>query len=99
MARALARHTFLGPAGRMEGLLHVPTAAPRFAAVVSHPHPLRGGTMDNKVAYRVARALEDAGGLVLRFNFRGVGASEGRHDEGRGEQDDLLAALAEARAV
>ena len=98
MARALGRHTFLGPAGRLEGLLHVPTAS-RFAAVVAHPHPLHGGTMDSKVAYRVARALEDAGGLVLRFNFRGVGASEGRHDAGRGEQDDLLAALSEVRAA
>lgn len=91
--RRVSRVEFEGPAGRLEGLLHVAGSAPRFAAVASHPHPLHGGTMDNKVIYRTARGLEDAGGLVLRFNFRGAGASEGAHDAGRGEQDDLVAAL------
>jgi alpha/beta superfamily hydrolase len=65
---------------------------------MSHPHPLFGGTMDNKVVYRVSRALEDAGGVVLRFNFRGAAGSAGTHDRGRGEQDDLRAAIAFLRA-
>ncbi len=82
------------PRGRLEGLLQAPAApeSPRFAAVVCHPHPLRGGTMHNSVAYRLARGLEQAGGAVLRFNFRGVGASTGEHDAGVGERDDVRAA-------
>src|SRR6185503_10240427 len=63
------------------------------AAIVCHPHPLFGGTMHNKVVFRIARAFQDAGFAVLRFNFRGVGKSEGQHDQGRGEQDDLRAAM------
>jgi hypothetical protein len=92
-------HFVPGPAGRLAAKLWTPPdgSAPRAAAVVCHPHPLHGGTMDNKVAYRIARALEDCGGLVLRFNFRGAGRSEGAHDAGRGEQDDLRAALAHLR--
>lgn len=96
--RRVTRQFFPGPAGRVEALLHVPAGRPRFAAVASHPHPLHGGTIHNKVIYRVARGLEDAGGLVLRFNFRGAGLSEGVHDAGRGEQDDLRSALAHLRA-
>jgi len=96
-ARHVTRRFFPGPAGRIEAVLQQPAAAPRFAAVASHPHPLHGGTLHNKVTYRVARGLEDAGGLVLRFNFRGAGLSEGVHDDGRGEQDDLRAALAYLR--
>lgn len=93
--RRLERVSFPGPAGRIEGILHRRAEQRRFAALVSHPHPLRGGggTMDNKVTYRLARGLEESGGLVLRYNFRGVGRSEGVHDDGRGEQDDLKAAL------
>jgi hypothetical protein len=67
--------------------------APKLAAVVCHPHPLFGGTMHNKVVYQAAKTLHRAGLPVLRFNFRGVGLSEGAHDGGRGEQDDVRAAL------
>lgn len=84
-----------GPSGRLEALIAEPEGAPaRFAAVVCHPHPLFGGTMNNHATYRLARALVSQGGVALRFNFRGVGRSEGAHDQGRGEVDDVLAALA-----
>lgn len=87
--------TFDGPAGRLEGILQGegPESIRRLA-VVCHPHPLGGGTMHTKVVHRTARALERSGHCVLRFNFRGVGASEGRHDRGEGERDDLKAAVA-----
>ncbi|HXO18582.1 MAG TPA: alpha/beta fold hydrolase [Thermoanaerobaculia bacterium] len=85
-----------GPAGRLEAILKVPLF-PRLAAVVAHPHPLYGGTMHNKVVFAAARRLEERGAAVLRFNFRGVGKSEGRHDQGRGERQDMAAALAEMR--
>jgi alpha/beta superfamily hydrolase len=78
--------------GQLEAVLKEP-ANPVAAAVVCHPHPLGGGTMNNNVVYRLSRALNDAGVAVLRFNFRGVGASTGRHDGGAGEEDDALAAL------
>jgi len=81
--------------GILEGLLRLPDGAapPRMAALVCHPHPLFGGTMHNKVVFRVAQALGELGMPVLRFNFRGVGRSTGVHDEGRGEADDVRAAL------
>src|SRR5271163_5353 len=83
-----------GPAGRLEALLEEPgEAAPREAALVCHPHPQHGGTMHNKVVYRVARGLRRAGAVVLRFNYRGVGASEGVYDQGEGELADARAAL------
>ena len=86
MPRRIERHLLDGPAGKLEALLDAPEdAAPRAIAVVCHPHPLFGGTMHNKVVYRVARALRNSGYVVLRFNFRGVGKSEGRHDLGVGE--------------
>jgi hypothetical protein len=66
-------------------------------AVVAHPHPLFGGTMDNKVVTTVARALGETGAAVFRFNFRGVGATEGAHDEGRGETEDMLRVIEHAR--
>ena len=86
-----------GPAGRLEAILwdagpEVPRPA-RAAAVVCHPHPLHGGTMHNNVVFRIARALQRAGCAVLRFNFRGVEASEGEHDDGVGEVEDARAAL------
>jgi len=84
---------FEGPAGRIEAILKEPAAPVTRAAIVCHPHPLFGGTMHNKVVYRIARAFQDAGFAVLRFNFRGAGRSEGEHDEGRGEKDDLRAAI------
>ena len=85
-----------GPAGRLECILMKPEAAPVAAAVVCHAHPRHGGVMHFKVVFRAARALQQAGVAALRFNFRGVGRSEGLHDEGRGEQDDVRAALEEA---
>jgi alpha/beta superfamily hydrolase len=83
-----------GPAGTLEAELHRPAADPSFRAVVAHPHPLYGGTMDNGVVMLTVRAVVGAGGEALRFNFRGVGASDGEHDEGRGERLDLAAAIA-----
>src|SRR6266849_7213202 len=91
-----SRNFFLkGPAGRLEAILWTPSAAtrPPLAAVVCHPHPLFGGTMHNKVVYQVAKSLDALGIPVLRFNFRGAGLSEGEHDRGPGEQDDVRAAL------
>ena len=85
---------FAGPAGRLEGLVDLPDAAPLCIAVVCHPHPLHGGTMHNKVAHTLARELRHQGAVALRFNFRGVGASEGEHGAAIGETDDALAAVA-----
>lgn len=95
MADVFHRTFFIaGAAGRLEAMLWtVADANPRLAAVVCHPHPLFGGTMHNKVVYQVAKALHNEGAPVLRFNFRGAGLSEGSHDKGRGEQDDVRAAL------
>jgi alpha/beta superfamily hydrolase len=84
-----------GPAGRLEAILMQPDAPPVAGAVVCHAHPLHGGVMHFKVVFRAAKALQQEGLAALRFNFRGVGRSEGRHDEGRGEQDDVRAALGE----
>jgi len=95
MADTYHRNFFIaGPAGRLEALLWtVPVANPSLAAVVCHPHPLFGGTMHNKVVYQAAKALHLRAIPVLRFNFRGAGQSEGEHDRGIGEQDDVRAAL------
>ena len=82
-----------GPAGRLEALLNTGDENAPYAALVCHPHPAGGGTMHNKVVYHAMKALNAAGLPVLRFNFRGVGLSEGEHDHGRGEQDDGRAAL------
>jgi alpha/beta superfamily hydrolase len=82
-----------GPAGRLESLYVPGRPDAPFAAIVAHPHPLFGGTMHNKVVYHAAKAFQHFGLPVLRFNFRGAGASEGRHDGGEGEQQDLSAAL------
>jgi alpha/beta superfamily hydrolase len=90
-----SKNLFLsGPAGKLESVLWKPADGhPRFAAVVCHPHPLFGGTLHNKVVYQAAKALDAQGGAVLRFNFRGTGLSEGTHDRGRGERDDVRTAL------
>jgi alpha/beta superfamily hydrolase len=95
MADVFHRSLFLaGPAGRLEALLWTsPESDPKFVAVVCHPHPLHGGTMHNKVVFQTAKALHQRGATVLRFNFRGVEHSEGVHDRGRGEQDDVRAAI------
>ncbi|HLI75936.1 MAG TPA: alpha/beta fold hydrolase, partial [Acidobacteriaceae bacterium] len=82
-----------GPAGRLEALLNTGDDDAPFAALVAHPHPLGGGTMHNKVVYHTAKAFTHFGLPVLRFNFRGTGLSEGAHDEGRGEVEDVHAAL------
>lgn len=100
MARRQIESLFIdGPAGRLEAILEEPAGgAPVEAALVCHPHPLGGGTMHNKVVYRMARALRSRGAVVLRFNFRGVHLSQGVHDEGRGETEDARAALAFLRS-
>jgi alpha/beta superfamily hydrolase len=89
-----------GPAGVLEGLLEVPRALrddpgalPRAAVVFAHPHPLQGGTMHTKAVFQGTKGLGRIGCAVLRFNFRGVGASAGTFDEGRGEREDFWAAL------
>ncbi|OOG60778.1 alpha/beta hydrolase [Polaromonas sp. C04] len=86
-----------GAAGAIEAVRDEPVLAPgqaaRGVAVIAHPHPLFGGTMDNKVVQTLARAFVQCGWSAVRFNFRGVGASAGVHDEGRGETDDLLALI------
>ena len=91
----LSRPLFLsGEVGRLEAILWSPAAGQAAtAAVVCHPHPLFGGTMHNKVVYKAAKALDALGLPVLRFNFRGTGRSEGKHDKGIGERDDVRAAL------
>ena len=86
---------FHGPAGRLEAVLMRPPAPAVAAAVVCHAHPLHGGMMHFKVVFRAAKALQSAGLAVLRFNFRGVGRSEGAYDHGAGEQEDARAALFE----
>jgi alpha/beta superfamily hydrolase len=98
MARKIETLFLPGPAGRLEALLEEPEdAAPREAALVCHPHPQHGGTMHNKVVYRIARGLRRSGAAVLRFNYRGVNLSEGEYAHGDGELDDAQAALAYLR--
>jgi uncharacterized protein len=92
--------TLAGPAGAIETKLEYPDesgAAPVAFGVACHPHPLFGGTMDNKVTHVLARAMNECGAPTLRFNFRGVGASGGKFDHGSGETDDLVAVVAEGR--
>jgi hypothetical protein len=94
MRAATRRETLRGPAGDIECAVDEPSGAPRGIALIAHPHPLFGGTLDNKVVQTLARAFVELGYATWRPNFRGVGASEGAHDEGRGEVDDLAAVLA-----
>ena len=82
-----------GPAGKLEALLNAGVPGATHAVLVCHPHPLFGGTMNNKVVFHAMKALRGFGFPVLRFNFRGAGRSEGAHDEGRGEADDVRTAL------
>lgn len=88
-----------GAAGAIEALRDQPDAKPRGVAIVTHPHPLFGGTMDNKVVQTMARASAQAGWTVVRFNFRGVGASAGSYDEGRAETDDLRSVIEQTCAA
>ena len=83
-----------GDAGQLECALDLPEAEPRGIALVAHPHPLYGGTMENKVVQTLDRAFVSAGYAVARMNFRGVGQSQGQHDDGRGETDDMALLLA-----
>ena len=93
------RKSFIdGPAGPIEVAEDAASGPVRGTAVIAHPHPLFGGTMDNKVVQTLARAFTQCGWNTVRFNFRGVGGSAGSHDEGRGELQDLLAVAAHAAA-
>ncbi len=98
MNRGTRRECIQGPAGALEAAVDLPAQAPRGLAVIGHPHPLQGGTLDNKVAQTLARAFVQMGFAAVRPNFRGVGASEGSYAQGAGETDDLQAALAHYRA-
>ena len=82
-----------GPAGRLESILNAGRAGARYSVLICHPHPLGGGTMHNKVVYHAMKVFQSFGLPVLRFNFRGTGLSEGEHDNGRGEVEDVLSAL------
>jgi hypothetical protein len=94
MSNSTIRSLFLnGPAGRLEALLNAGTSTATHAAVVCHPHPLFGGTLHNKVVFHTMKALNSFGFPVLRFNFRGTGLSEGEHDYGKGEIEDVQTAL------
>ena len=94
-----SKTTIQGPAGTLELMVDAPQLEPgqlaRGTAVIAHPHPLFGGTMENKVVQTLARAFVQSGWQAVRFNFRGVGASQGTYDEGRGELQDLLAVVAQ----
>jgi len=87
-----------GPAGAIETVIDMATDAPLGLALVAHPHPLYGGTLDNKVVQTLAKTFVELGYIAARPNFRGVGQSAGTHDEGRGETDDLLAVATALRA-
>jgi len=87
-----------GPAGTIETVIDTPDATPAGVALVAHPHPLYGGTLDNKVAQILAKTMVELGYVAVRPNFRGVGQSEGAHDEGNGETDDLVAVVHAVRA-
>ena len=89
-----------GPAGYLEGLCDVPAGMPiKGTAVICHPHPLFGGTMQNKVVQTLAKAFVQNGWRAVRFNFRGVGGSEGVYDEGRGELEDLMHVIAQSQTL
>jgi alpha/beta superfamily hydrolase len=97
LTRGERRGSIAGPAGALEVALNVPEGSVRGIALVAHPHPLQGGTLDNKVVQTLAKTFAALGYAAARFNFRGVGKSEGQFDDGIGETDDALAALAAAK--
>ena len=97
MTRGERRSSIAGPAGTLEVALNVPEGNVRGIALIAHPHPLQGGTLDNKVVQTLAKTFAALGYAATRFNFRGVGLSEGRFDDGIGETDDALAALTAAK--
>jgi alpha/beta superfamily hydrolase len=88
-----------GPAGRIESLVDTPGQAPCGTAVIAHPQPLLGGSARHKIPHLLARALRDSGWLTIRPNFRGVGLSDGQHDHGKAETEDLLAVIGQLREV
>jgi alpha/beta superfamily hydrolase len=93
------RTTIRGTAGAIEVASDFPSGSPIAVSVIAHPHPLYGGTMDNKVVTTIERAMREQGAATYRFNFRGVGATEGVHDNGRGETDDTVTVIEHARAA
>lgn len=95
---AIRSFSLQGPSGSLEALLNVGAPGATHCGLVCHPHPLFGGTMHNKVVFHAMKALHSFGFPVLRFNFRGTGRSQGQHDNGHGEQDDVRAALAWLKA-
>jgi alpha/beta superfamily hydrolase len=97
MTNVLRKFSITGPAGHIEGLVHLPHDVPRAIAVVAHPLPTMGGTMENKVAVTLAKTFAELGCVAVRFNFRGVGASEGEFTGGDGEEQDLIAIVRYAR--
>jgi alpha/beta superfamily hydrolase len=88
---AIEKVSILGPAGKLEVVVHMPDVAPRAIAVIAHPLPTMGGTMENKIVTTLAKTFAELGFVALRFNFRGVGASSGEFDSGNGEVEDALA--------
>jgi alpha/beta superfamily hydrolase len=101
MRAATRRELIAGPVGQIECAIDLPErdTGPRGVALIAHPHPLYGGTLDNKVVQTLARCFVDLGYAAIRPNFRGVGETEGQHDEGRGELEDLAAVLAWAQSL
>jgi alpha/beta superfamily hydrolase len=97
LTRGERRSSIAGAAGTLEVAFNVPEGAVRGIALIAHPHPLQGGTLDNKVVQTLAKTFAALGYAAVRFNFRGVGQSEGQFDDGIGETDDALAALAAAK--
>jgi len=97
MAAPAAKRAIVGPAGSLEVAVTPPRGSVRGLALIAHPHPLYGGTMENKVVQTLARSFAAMGHVVWRMNFRGVGASEGIFDDGRGELDDFRALAAHAQ--
>ncbi|HEX4885032.1 MAG TPA: alpha/beta fold hydrolase [Casimicrobiaceae bacterium] len=95
--KTLERYTIAGPAGALEVAVNVPPGPPAGIALVAHPNPVEGGTLDNKVVHTLAKAFFSLSYAAVRFNYRGVGRSEGTFDGGDGETDDALAALAHAK--
>lgn len=98
MTILLQQFPLAGPAGNLDGIAHVPDGSPRAIAVIAHPLPTMGGTMENKVAVTLAKTFAELGCVVLRFNFRGVGASEGEYTGGDGETEDMIAVAHYAQA-
>ncbi len=91
MAAALQKFSVVGTAGHLEGMVHVPDEIPCAIAIVAHPLPTMGGNMENKVAFTLAKTFAELGCVAFRFNFRGVGESEGEFSGGNGEEQDLIA--------